>query len=374
MKRGLSLCFIVFILAVFGDFAVYSGAPETIRITCWDGYAEESLVKEFKDLVKKKYGVDVEVKAHYPTDQDEFYKAAKDGTADLISPPADLAKTPRFNLFLEGNYLLAEVDIKNIPNAANMIPFFTADESLTNKGKRYGLPYNCGLYGLDYNTAVVKSAPTSWKIFWDPQYKGKYTINNNFPKCNIWITALSLGYTYEQIFDIDKLDRSKIQQKLNLLAQNAKSLWDGSANPDEFPQLSLATDWGFAAAQANKKGGKWLIAAPKEGATAWIDYWCVTRAATGTKKKLCEEWINLQLSPKAQAAVVKNQGVSPVVKNIGDLLTPTEKSLFHVGDNDYFKTVAIWRVMSEKTEKAFGEMWQEAKKLREKPTESSHKP
>jgi hypothetical protein len=35
-----------------------------------------------------------------------------------------------------------------------------------------------------------------------------------------------------------------------------------------------------------------------------------------------------------------------------------------VGNNDYFKTVAIWRVMSEKTEKAFGEMWEEAKKQR----------
>jgi hypothetical protein len=37
-----------------------------------------------------------------------------------------------------------------------------------------------------------------------------------------------------------------------------------------------------------------------------------------------------------------------------------------VGDNDYFKTVAIWRVMSEKPEKAFGEKWQEAKRLKEK--------
>jgi hypothetical protein len=54
-----------------------------------------------------------------------------------------------------------------------------------------------------------------------------------------------------------------------------------------------------------------------------------------------------------------------VVKNAGDLLTPAEKSLFPVGDNDYFKTVAIWRVMSEKTEKAFGKIWQEAKKTRE---------
>jgi hypothetical protein len=74
----------------------------------------------------------------------------------------------------------------------------------------------------------------------------------------------------------------------------------------------------------------------------------------------------MQLSPKFQAAVVKQQGVSPVVDNVGNLVTPDEKLLFHVGNNDYFKTVAIWRVMSEKTEKAFGEMWETAKKLRKK--------
>ncbi len=366
MKIKCCLSVSIFIGAVCFYINVCGAAQETLRITCWEGYADAAMVKEFQDLVKKKYKTDVDVKTHYPTDQDEFYKAAKNGTADLISPPADLAKTPRFNCFQEGKLLLAEVDLKNIPNAKNMIPFFTADQSLTHKNKRYGLPYNCGPYGLDYNTEMVKEAPKSWNIFWDPQYKGKYTLNNNFPKCNIWITALALGYRYDQIFDIDKLDRKKIQEKLNVLAQNAKSLWDGSANPDEFPQLALATDWGFAAAQANKKGGKWMIAAPQEGGTAWIDYWCITQAARGQKKKLCEEWINLQLSPKAQAAVVKNQGVSPVVNNAGDLLTPEEKSLFHVGNNDYFKTVAIWQVMSEKTEKAFGEMWESAKNLRGK--------
>jgi len=366
MKKILMVSILIVAIAAMFWIKVSQAAQETIRITCWEGYADATIVKEFKDLVKNKYKIDVEVKTYYPTDQDEFYKAAKDGTADLISPPADLAKTPRFYCFKEGDILLLPIDKKKVPNMNNYLPFFKEDQSLIYKGKRYGLPYNCGPYGLDYNTDVVKEAPTSWNIFWDPKYKGKYTINNNFHKCNIWITALALGYKYDQIFDIDKLDRKKIQDKLNVLAQNAKSLWDGSANPDEFPQLALATDWGFAAAAANKKGGKWLIAAPKEGGTAWIDYWCITRAAKGKKKELCEEWINLQLSPKAQAMVVKNQGVSAIVNNVGNLITPAEKTLFHVGDNDYFKTVAIWRVMSEKTEKAFGEMWAEAKKLRKK--------
>lgn len=54
------------------------------------------------------------------------------------------------------------------------------------------------------------------------------------------------------------------------------------------------------------------------------------------------------------------QGVSPVVNNVGSLVTDTERTLFHVGDNDYFKTVAIWQVMSEKTGKALKEMRQKS--------------
>jgi spermidine/putrescine transport system substrate-binding protein len=361
------LCIILLLAVYFTGWPwPVLAASETINVTCWEGYADKAFIDAFKSIVKDKYKMDVEVKVTYATGQEDFYNAAKNGTADLISPPADTPKTPRFNCFNKDNMLLSPLDMNNIPNAKHMLPFFKADESLTYMDKQYGMPYNCGPYGLAYNTAVVKQPPASWNIFWDSQYAGKYTINNNFHKVNIWMTALVLGYKYADLFDIDKLDRNKIQPRLNELVKGAKSVWDGEANPDEFPQLSLATTWGFAVVKANQKGGSWKLANPKEGGTAWIDYWCITKAATGQKKKLCEEWINLHLSPTFQAAVVKQQGVSPVVNNVGDLVTPEEKVLFHVGNNDYFKTVAIWQVMSEKTEKAFGEMWEAAKKLREK--------
>lgn len=365
MKRNFLLSVGIFIVvAVCWNKASWASHKEIIRITCWEGYSDKAFIDDFKAMVKKKYNIDVEVKPSYATGQEDFYNAAKNGAADLISPPADLAKTPRFDLLKKNNTYLAPLDMKNIPNARHMLPFFKADKSLLAGKKRYGLPYNCGPYGLAYNTDVVKAAPESWNIFWDPQYAGKYTLNNNFHKVNIWVTALALGYKYEDLFDIDRLDRNRIQPKLNELVKGAKSLWDGEANPDEFPQLSLATTWGFAVVKANLKGGNWKLATPKEGGSAWIDYWCITHAAKGMKKKLCEEWINLHLSPKYQAAVVKQQGVSPVIDNVGDLVTAQEKALFNVGNDDYFKTVAIWQVMSEKTEKAFAEMWETAKKLR----------
>ncbi len=50
--------------------------------------------ESIKSIVKSKYKMDVEVKATYATGQEDFYNAAKNGTADLISPPADTPKTP----------------------------------------------------------------------------------------------------------------------------------------------------------------------------------------------------------------------------------------------------------------------------------------
>ncbi len=245
-----------------------------------------------------------------------------------------------------------------------LLPVFLEDTTPIYAGQRYGVPYNCGPYGLAYNADVVKTTPTSWNVLWAPQYKGQYTANNNFPMVNVWITALSLGYSYDEIFDIDKLDRAKIQTKLNVLGQNAKTLWDGAADPKGFPTLSLATTWGFAAQHANLDGGNWLIATPKEGGTAWVDAWYITSAAEGLTKRLAEEWINFMLNPENQADVVKSQGVSPAVVSVGDLLNAKEKAMFHVGDNEYFKTVALWRVMSPETEKAFNEMWETATKGR----------
>mgnify|MGYP006280730911 CR=1 FL=1 len=343
-----------------GPMANISSRDATLSITCWEGYAQP-YVKDFQALIENKYNLNLEIKIHNPTDQKEFYQAAKEGTADLISPPIELPKIPRFYCYDFKDRYLQPVVIKHIPNFKKMLPVFKDNTTPTFNGQRFGVPYNCGPYGLAYNDDKVKKEPQSWEALWENKYKKKYTINNNFPKCNVWITALALGYPQEKIFDIDNLDRDKIQKKLNILAKNAKTLWDGAANPEEFSNLSLATTWGFAVAKANQAGGNWKMTSPKEGGTAWIDAWYITQAAQGIKKRLAEDWINFMLEEKQQADVVKSQGVSPVLAEVGSGLSSKQKEVFNVGNNEYFEQLAIWRVMNEKTEKAFEEMWEEAK-------------
>ena len=78
-----------------GPMANISSRDATLSITCWEGYAQP-YVKDFQALIENKYNLNLEIKIHNPTDQKEFYQAAKEGTADLISPPIELPKIPRF--------------------------------------------------------------------------------------------------------------------------------------------------------------------------------------------------------------------------------------------------------------------------------------
>ena len=64
-------------------------------------------------------------------------------------------------------------------------------------------------------------------------------VSKDYPDANIYTSALILGSTYGDLYDIKKLRSSAgnedaIQEKLNALAKNAYSLWAGTANPDEF--------------------------------------------------------------------------------------------------------------------------------------------
>jgi spermidine/putrescine-binding protein len=99
MKKVM-LCIILLLAGYFtgGPWPVLA-ASETINVTCWEGYADKAFIDAFKSIVKDKYKMDVQVKVTYATGQEDFYNAAKNGTADLISPPADTLKNPAFQLF-----------------------------------------------------------------------------------------------------------------------------------------------------------------------------------------------------------------------------------------------------------------------------------
>lgn len=281
----------------------------------------------------------------------------------MLSPAHNIPKSARWKL-IEGNVTLP-VNLANIPNYNDLIPALQKAAYITEGGDVYGVPIVYGPYGLAYNTTVFPEAPTSWTIFWDPQYHGRYSISADYHEANIYMTALALGLTREQIFSYNTVNTPELNQKLKELAQYAKSFWVGVDTANDLQGLAFATAWGFALPELRQRGELWKMAEPREGTTGWVDNWMLgyALAENPTLKQIAEEWINYSISPEIQASYVHNIAQFPVNLAVSPLLTPEERTVFHVDDPTYFQDhLILWEILAERDQNAFKAMWQKARK------------
>lgn len=357
-----SIIFALLLCPAMAMGAAREAEPMTLTIHCWDGYSRP-YVDGFTALIKKKYNIDLTLQITNVSDPDEFWQLARAERVDLISPAHNIPKSTKWP-FIKYEVALP-IDLNNVPNYQYVIPFLQKNPFVTEKGVVYGVPYTMGPYGLAYNADKVKE-PTSWKILWQPEAKGKYTISRDYPDANIFTSALMLGARYVDLYDstrlFNQLGEAPLQSALYQLADNAYSLWTGTANPDEFDTLHYAATWGYAVAVANKNGLNWKMARPKEGTTMWVDHWVITYALAKQplKKKIAEEWINYGLGVELQTGVIRNWGVSPVVVNLGDNITESERQTFATGDDSYWSSLSLWENMNRKTTDINARSWKKA--------------
>lgn len=326
-----------------------------LRLLDWEGYAPADQVTKFKALVKEKFGVDLTVTVTHVSAAEEFYKALKARTTDLIAPSHNLPKDPRYKL-IKGKLTLP-IDLNNIPNYSKIIPALQKADYCTEKGEVYAIPMVYGPYGLAYNTTLVESAPTSWNDLWDPKYAGKYTISQDYSEANIFITALAMGVDRSKIGDYSAISSPEFIAKLKALLANAKSQWVGVDSADDLQGLPLATAWGFSFPELKKRGENWKMANPQEGTTGWVDGWMISHSLRNKPKlkQIAEEWLNFVLSDDFQVeAVVGGLGSAPVNLSIKGRLTPEEVKAYHVDDPDYFQNSLIpWPVLDNRSRTGF---------------------
>ena len=349
-----------------------SANEHTLKILCWEGYAPEAYIQEFKQLVRQKYDINLNVIVNNISDPQEFFDQIRSKEADIISPSHHVPKSLKWRLVQ--NKLILPISLNNIPNFEQIIdelkqlPYFIHD------GYHYGIPVVYGPYGLGYNKEEVKP-PTSWQQLWLPKYKNKYAISSDYYEANIYITALALGYNKEQIFDYDLLRKNpNFHIKLKELAQNAKRYWVGVDRADEFEDLSLGTAWGFSFPELNERGHSWQMATPKEGTTGWVDVWSIGYSLKDKPllKRIAEEWINFSISPKMQINYLRNIGQFPVNLSIASQLTEDEIKTYHLDEPSYFKdNLILWEVLDQRQQNGFRRMWENAKKKTEPPSNNS---
>jgi spermidine/putrescine transport system substrate-binding protein len=231
---------------------------DILRLLIWEGHAPQKHVEKFEKQIEAKYGRRVKLKIEYSTNDDDFYKSVRTRSVDIVMMTHHFYDDERYNYIQ--NKLLLPLDLKNVPNFKHVIPALQKAKHVFREGKIYASPVSQGPYGLAYNSALLKDAPHSWNILWDPRFRGKYAIAANEYIYNTNITALALGYPRESINSYDALNNKKFKDKLRQLAVNAHSFWIGVDKPDDLAGLPLATSWGDSMVPLNKRGEPWKIA------------------------------------------------------------------------------------------------------------------
>lgn len=327
----------------------------TLRVHHWQGYCREYL-QGYKEEMRRTHNLDVAVIATEAPSLDSMYDLCKKRETDLISPPND--KIAWFN----DAGLLHVLNLDNIPNFNQIHPFFLDHDYYHPAGKAVAVPFLYGPYALIYNTQKI-AKPASYRELWEPQLAGRVSISNEFYLANIYMTALMLKMPSRDLFNLSDRQLAAVEEKLGELCRTQVcNYWDGQFDPNLHEKVDVATDWGVSAKFINdKKWGRWELVIPDEGATAFVDNWCIAVHVEGLPLEAAYGFINYMLSDKVQAEVSRITTYGPVNFYASRYFKPLEKIQKHVNDPEYLNRLILWQTLSKENAARYEAVWKRAK-------------
>jgi len=324
---------------------------KTLNLLTWEGYAESKFTKGFEE----KYGVTV--KGTYFGTSDELVAKLKSskGVYDIVSPSTDVATT-----LIEAG-LVAPVDVKKISSYQDLAPVLREMKDVQRDGKVYGVPFTWGPDYLIYDADVVKEEPKSWKVFLEPQYKGKVSLWDDVS--NIYLVGQMLGMDKSDPAALYNMTDEQLQQakaKLIELKPQVRKYW---ATAGELTDLSknkevvLAVGWPLTTATLVKEGRNIKGVIPEEGATGWIDRLMIAEGSAN--KELAELYLDYATQPKVMALVAEVTNYSVANPKAAEHMTEDVRKVTMSDVDTYFKRLNFWQHVKDR--KKYNEVWNEVK-------------
>lgn len=168
---------------------------------------------------------------------------------------------------------------------------------------------------LAYNADRLKSAPTSWKDFWDvKKFPGKRGMRKG-ARYNLEFALMADGVAPKDVYKVlsTKQGVDRAFKKLDELKPYIQ-WWEAGAQP---PQLLVAGDVVMSTAYNGR-----IDAAQREGKhlkSVWngsiydLDYWVIPKGSPN--KDVAEKYIAFATSPAPQVAYAKHIAYGPVNRN-----------------------------------------------------------
>jgi putative spermidine/putrescine transport system substrate-binding protein len=273
-------------------------------------------------IVSTQGSVDKQVREFIVPKMKAMYGITVSTTPSLSAPALAKAmaqkRSPQIDLFmldagpwLQGKTsgLWADVPAGQIPNLAD-VPANLKDPK--------GIPYTHLVIGLLYDSAKLKTPPTSLRDFEDPKYKGKLAVPT-FSSTFAFALLAKMNTLSGKPGDGRPMDAGFAEMKR--VAPNILSYYGGGAQlVDLFKQGEIELAWGanhVASGLGADSTVKWI--APSEGAALSTVYAAI--ADGSPNMDAAAKFLDLMLSPEFQAMIAEQGGVAFV--NARTVLDPS---------------------------------------------------
>lgn len=324
-------------------------AEGEVNLLTWEGYADESYVKQFE----AESGCTVS--ATYVGSNDDFAPklAAGGGVYDLITPSIDTTKVMIDAGFVE------PIDLAKVPRFNEIYEKFRTAEGIQGDGTIYGVPYSWGSIPFMYRIDKFETPPTSLKSLWDPALAGRISLWDD--KSALYVAARLDGNQ-----DIYNLSDAQLEQATSRLIEQKPLVRKYWATAGELVDLYAAGEvwisntWGgYQSALLAEQGIEVAEFIPAEGAEGWMDSWMVVK---DTPNRDCAyAYINMAISELGQCGVANVNGYSAANGVAAKACMPAEQfSQLHQDDPDYLDSLLLWENLEDRLE-AYTNAWNAVK-------------
>lgn len=282
----------------------HAQTPTTVNMLAWYGHAEPDVVAEFEAQNNCK------IKPKYYTGGDNMLALISQspvGTFDLILSDAEYVPQLQKAGYIE------KLDPKDYP-FDDFFPEFQKFPGHWQGNDLYSVLTRFGFLGVAYNTeAVSEKKARSYKVFWDPAYKGKV---GHFDWYLPSMGQISLLNGNKSPFNLTGAQFSKLKDTVKTLRPQVAGFFDygGTFGGLKSGQLQLVCGIGdWITGTLKKSGAKVDSVVPDEGGLQWTESFSIGKGAKN--QQLAKKYIQYITSPKGQVKSARMAAYPAMIPN-----------------------------------------------------------
>jgi spermidine/putrescine-binding protein len=258
-------------------------AGTEIKVYNWYDYIDPTVL----DIFKEETGIHVNY-VNFSQNEDMYTRLSTGAEVyDVVFPSDYMIER------LSKENLLAELNLDNIPNMANVLDNLL--DPTYDPGNAHSIPYMWGTLGILYNTEIIDEPITSWTALLDAKYADKKIFMMDSVRDTVGLALKTLGYSMNS-HDPDELAAAGewlMKQKdsgvvAGYILDQAKDMMAGN-------EAAMAVMYSGDALYAMEKNDKLAYVIPDEGSNIWVDGMCVPKASEN--KEAAECFINFMCRP-----------------------------------------------------------------------------